>query len=159
MGLFSRAKEFDCTNGLDSTREEARFHERASRVSQEIFPPGCSNKKPARSAGFILINSISSIDSEGGKETFDTEPKSYSIQYRVEPRSICTIAPCFWLSMMLRMIMWTLNDSNLLQPINQCRLFIWELVSPLMYNVGICTKYSDKPPLPTYRTSDQVNTK
>lgn len=39
---------------------------------------GYANKKPALRAGF-LINSISGINAESGKESFDTEPKSYSI--------------------------------------------------------------------------------
>ena len=64
--------------------------------------------------GFFLINSISGINPESGKESFDTEPKSYSIQHWIEPRSICTIAARFWFRVVLRMIVRTLNDSNLL---------------------------------------------
>ena len=61
-------------------REEARFHERASLVSQEIFPPGYGNKKPALRAGFLLVNSFCGVHTKFRKESFNAEPKSYSIQ-------------------------------------------------------------------------------
>ena len=71
-------------------------------------------KKPAQSAGFLLVYPISGINPESGKESFDTEPKSYSIQHWIEPRRICTIAARFWFRVVLRMIVRTLNNSYLL---------------------------------------------